>query len=388
MHAGRFQRRRGYGQFFRQHNINFIKGEGNDKHAAKTINEAKAQTFAERMLDTLNKAAAALMVSVGHRTELFDTLADLPPATSERIAKAAGLSERYVREWLGAMVTARIVDYDPSRKTYFLPREHAAFLTRAASPNNLAATAQFIPVLASVENEIVESFRNGGGVPYSSYPRFHEVMAEESNQTVVAGLIDAILPLVPGLVEDLREGIEAMDIGCGRGRALILMARTFPKSDFTGYDFSEEAIAAAREEASRQGLSNIRFEARDAAQIEDAARYDLVTAFDAIHDQAAPRKVLKAIARALRPGGVFLMQDIRASSHVHKNLDHPLGTFTYTISCLHCMTVSLALNGEGLGAAWGEEKALELLAEAGFDNVDVRQLQHDIINNYYIAAKR
>ncbi len=358
------------------------------QQAVKTINETKAQAFADQMLDTLNKAAAALMVSVGHRTELFDTMADLPPATSERIAKAAGLNERYVREWLGAMVTARIVDYDPAHRTYFLAREHAAFLTRAASPNNLAATTQFLPLLGSVENEIVESFRNGGGVPYSSYPRFHEVMAEESNQTVVAGLIDAILPLAPGLIEDLRAGIEVMDAGCGRGRALILMARTFPKSSFTGYDFSEEAIAAARAEAARQGLANIRFEAQDAAGINDPARYDLITAFDAIHDQAAPRQVLKAIADALRPGGVFLMQDIRASSHVHKNLDHPLGTFTYTISCMHCMTVSLALGGEGLGAAWGEEKALELLAEAGFDNVDVKQLPHDIINNYYIATKR
>lgn len=90
--------------------------------------DAEAEAFADRMIETLNSAALALMISVGHRTELFDTLADLPPATSERIAKAAGLSERYVREWLGAMVTARIIDYDPSRKTYFLPREHAVFL--------------------------------------------------------------------------------------------------------------------------------------------------------------------------------------------------------------------------------------------------------------------
>jgi 2-polyprenyl-3-methyl-5-hydroxy-6-metoxy-1,4-benzoquinol methylase len=358
------------------------------QQAAKTINEAEAQAFGERMLDTLNKASAALMMSIGHRTELFDTLADLPAATSEQIAKAAGLDERYVREWLGAMVTARIVDYDAASGTYFLPREHAAFLTRAASPNNLAMTAEFIPVLASVENEIVESFRNGGGVPYSSYSRFHEVMAEESDQTVVTGLIDSILPLVPGLIEDLREGIDVMDVGCGRGRALILMARTFPKSRFTGYDFSEEAIADARAEAARQGLANTRFEAQDVAQIDEPARFNLITAFDAIHDQAAPRKVLKGIARALRPGGVFLMQDIRASSHVHNNIDHPLGTYIYTISCLHCMTVSLALGGEGLGAAWGEEKALELLAEAGFENVGIRQLPHDIVNNYYIAQKR
>ena len=357
------------------------------QQTAKTLNQTEAQAFADRMLDTLNKAAAALMISVGHRMELFDTLADLTPATSERIANAAGLNERYVREWLGAMVTARIIEYDPAKGTYFLPREHAAFLTRAASPNNLASTAQFIPVLASVENEIVESFRNGGGVPYSSYPRFHEVMAEESNQTVVAGLIDAILPLVPGLVKDMREGIDVMDVGCGRGRALILMAGTFPKSRFTGTDFSEEAIADAGAEAARQGLANIRFEAQDVARLDEPERYDLITAFDAIHDQAAPRKVLKAIARALRPGGVFLMQDIRASSHVHKNIDHPLGTFTYTVSCLHCMTVSLALGGEGLGAAWGEEKALELLAEAGFKQVEVRRLPHDILNNYYIAKK-
>jgi 2-polyprenyl-3-methyl-5-hydroxy-6-metoxy-1,4-benzoquinol methylase len=357
------------------------------QQTAKTLNQAEAQAFADRMLDTLNKAAAALMISVGHRTELFDTMADLPHATSERIANAAGLNERYVREWLGAMVAARIVDYDPAGRTYFLPRERAAFLTRAASPNNLASTAQFIPVLASVENEIVEAFRKGGGVPYSSYPRFHEVMAEESNQTVVAGLTDAILPLVPGLTEDLREGIDVMDVGCGRGRALIRMARTFPKSRFTGYDFSVEAITEAGAEASRQELANIRFEARDVARIDDPARYNLVTAFDSIHDQAAPRKVLKAIASALRPGGVFLMQDIYASSLVQKNIEHPLGTFTYTVSCLHCMTVSLALGGEGLGAAWGEEKALELLAEAGFNKVAVKRVPHDIINNYYIAGR-
>jgi 2-polyprenyl-3-methyl-5-hydroxy-6-metoxy-1,4-benzoquinol methylase len=357
------------------------------QQTAKTLNQAKAQAFADRMLDTLNKAAATLMISIGHRTELFDTMVDLPHTTSERIAKAAGLNERYVREWLGAMVTAGIVDYDPAGGTFFLPREHAEFLTRSASPNNLAVTAQFIPVLASVENEIVECFRNGGGVPYSSYPRFHEVMAEESNQTVGAGLIDAILPLVPGLIEHLREGIDVMDVGCGRGRALILMARTFPKSRFTGYDLSEEAIADAGAEATRQGLDNIRFEAQDVARIDEPERYNLVTAFDAIHDQAAPRRVLKAIARALRPGGVFLMQDIHASSHIHKNIDHPLGTFTYTVSCMHCMTVSLALGGEGLGAAWGEEKALELLDEAGFSQVEVNRLPHDIINNYYIAGR-
>lgn len=352
------------------------------------IDQEKAEAFVGQMLDTLNKAALTLMTSIGHRAGLFDAMAGMPSATSEQIAETAGLNERYVREWLGAMVTGRIIEYDAEWRTYRLPPEHSAFLTRAAAPNNLAATTQFIPLLGAVEDAIVESFRQGGGVPYSAYPRFHEVMAEESSQTVVSGLIEAILPLVPDAISKLESGIAVIDIGCGRGRAINLMARTFPESRFTGYDFSEEAINDAKAEAQREGLSNARFEVKDAAQLDEKGAYQLITAFDAVHDQAHPRRVLKAIARALSPDGVFLMQDIRASSHLDKNLDHPLGPFTYTISCLHCMTVSLAMGGEGLGAAWGEEKAVELLSEAGFSKVEVRQLPHDIINNYYIARKR
>jgi 2-polyprenyl-3-methyl-5-hydroxy-6-metoxy-1,4-benzoquinol methylase len=351
------------------------------------LDEAKAQAFAERMLSNLNGAAVVLMTSIGHRVRLFDTLAGMAPSTSDQIARAASLNERYVREWLGAMVTGRVIEYDPANQTYWLPPEHGAVLTRAAIPNNVASIAQFIPMLGSVEDEIVRSFVSGGGVPYSSYPRFHEVTAEATDMTTVFGLLDSILPLVPNAIDNLGKGISVLDVGCGRGRALMFMAETFPQSNFTGYDFSTEAITNANRNGHEKGLSNVRFEVKDVADTKESDQYELITAFDAIHDQAAPRDVLKGIARALKPGGTFLMQDIRASSHVHENMDHPLGPFTYTISCLHCMTVSLALGGEGLGAAWGEEKALELLAEAGFNNVDVRQLPHDIINNYYIATR-
>jgi 2-polyprenyl-3-methyl-5-hydroxy-6-metoxy-1,4-benzoquinol methylase len=356
-------------------------------HPESNFDEHKAEQFSLQLLDTINKAGVALMSSIGHQTGLFDTMAGLPPATSERIAKAAGLQERYVREWLGAMVAGRIVEYDVAEKTYLLPPEHAAFLTRAASPNNLAVTMQFIPLLGAVEEQVIEAFINGGGVPYSSYPTFHRVMAEESNQTVVAGLLNAILPLVPELPAKLEAGIEVLDIGCGSGRALNLMAKRFPRSKFTGYDLSLEAVTTARSEAARLCLHNVRFEVQDLVEMQERERFHLITAFDAIHDQAQPRQVLRAIHNALHDDGVFLMQDIRASSHVDKNLEHPLGAYLYTISCLHCMTVSLALNGEGLGAAWGEEKAFELLAEAGFQNVEVTTLAHDIINNYYLATK-
>lgn len=352
-----------------------------------TFNEAKAAQFSEQLVGIINNAALTLMISVGHRTRLFDTMARLPVATSVEIANAAGLNERYVREWLGAMTAGRIVEYDNATATYRLPSEHATFLTRPA-PQNLAVSAQFIPVLAGVEDQIVECFRNGGGVPYSAYPRFNEVMAEESNQTTVAGLFDHILPLVSGLTEKLRGGIEVLDVGCGRGRAMIQLAQKFPNSSFTGYDLSEEAIADANREAAEKNLTNISFEVKDVATINRKLRFDLVTAFDAIHDQAKPAEVLAAIANSLTDDGVFLMQDIATSSHVHKNLEHPLGAYMYTISCMHCMTVSLAQGGAGLGAAWGEELAQKMLADAGFKNVEVKKLPHDIINNYYINRKR
>jgi 2-polyprenyl-3-methyl-5-hydroxy-6-metoxy-1,4-benzoquinol methylase len=353
----------------------------------KTLNQTKAEAFAQRMLDILNSGALALMTSIGHRTGLFDTLAKLPPSTSQQIAEAAGLNERYVREWLGAMVTGRFVEYAPATGTYSLPAEHAAFLTRDASPNNLAVTAQFIPLLATVEDQVLDCFHKGGGVPYSAYKRFHQVMAEDSGQTVVAALEESVLPLIPDLMEALERGINVLDVGCGSGRALNQMAKRFPNSRFKGYDCSEEAIATAQLEANNRGLTNSQFQVKDAAQLNEVEQYDLICTFDAIHDQAQPDVVLRGIHQALRLDGTYLMQDIRASSQVHGNLEHPAAPMLYTISCLHCMTVSLSTGGMGLGAVWGEEKALEMLTEAGFTSVTIQQLDHDFLNNYYIVKK-
>ena len=352
------------------------------------LDQGRAEAFAERMLGVINDAALALMTSLGHRTGLFDAMAGLPPSTSGRIATASGLNERYVREWLAAMVVGGVVEHDPEYDTYHLPPEHAAWLTRAATPDNIAVAAQFVPVLASVEDRIVECFRRGGGVPYSAYSRFHEVMAEDSGQTVVAALTDSILPLVPGLTERLEEGIDVLDVGCGSGRALNLMARRFPNSRFVGYDFSEEAVARARAEAAEHGATNVRFEVRDVTNLGEEGRYGLITTFDAIHDQAKPGAVLAGIAAALKDDGVYLMQDIAGSSRLQNNMDHPLGPLMYTISTMHCMTVSLAQGGEGLGTMWGEEKALEMLEEAGFGEVEVKRLPHDFQNSYYVAKKR
>jgi 2-polyprenyl-3-methyl-5-hydroxy-6-metoxy-1,4-benzoquinol methylase len=351
------------------------------------FDETKAEIFTDRILGILNDGALALMISIGHRTNLFDTLAQLPAATSQEIADTAGLNERYVREWLGAMVTGQLIDYNPANKTYDLPPEHSAFLTKSAGANNMSPIAQYIAVLGTVEDKIVDCFYNGGGVPYSEYQRFHEVMAEDSGQTVVAALEEQILPLIPGIKEALEQGINVLDVGCGSGRAINKLAQIFPNSKFWGYDISPEAIATATAEAQQKRLTNVRFQIKDAATFDDSDRYHLITTFDAIHDQAKPDMVLRNIQKALRPEGVYLMQDIHAATELDGNLDHPVAPLLYTISCMHCMTVSLADGGMGLGTMWGQEKALQMLADAGFTSVEIKRLEHDLQNDYYLVKK-
>lgn len=351
---------------------------------------SRAAAFAGRLLTALNTGGLCLMVSIGHRTGLFDAMGRSGPATSREAAAQAGLDERYVREWLGAMVTAGVVEFDPATKRYTLPVEHAAYLTRAAAADNMAVFAQYIGVLGGVEDDIVECFRKGGGVPYEKFPRFHEVMAEDSGQSVLSSLESHILPLVPGLTTRLEKGIRVLDAGCGRGRIVLRLAALYPNSRFTGIDLSEEAITCARAAATEQGLTNIEFIAADLSdfdQTAEAERFDFITTFDAVHDQAKPLNVLKGIYRALKPDGVYLMQDISGTSHVHKDVEHPIGTFLYTVSCMHCMTVSLAQGGEGLGAMWGEEKTREYLQRAGFRSVKTHKLAHDVQNNWYTVTK-
>jgi SAM-dependent methyltransferase len=351
------------------------------------LDQAKAEAFGGQMVGVINGGMLSLMVSIGHKTGLFDTMAGLPPSTSEQIASAAGLNERYVREWLGAMVTGRVVEYDPAGKTYRLPPEHAASLTRAAGPGNLAALMQFTALMGLVEDKVADSFRKGGGVPYSEYPAFQRLMAEFSAQVRDATLIDVILPLVPGLTELLAKGIDVADVGCGAGHDINLMARAFPNSRFVGYDFSEEGVAAGKAEAKAIGLPNAEFELKDAATLDGSRQFELITVFDAIHDQAQPAQVLQGISDALRTDGVFICVDIAASSRLEENMDHPLGPMLYGISTMHCMTVSLALGGAGLGTVWGTQLAQQMMKDAGFKQIETKSVEGDSFNAYYIARK-
>lgn len=347
-----------------------------------------AEDFSERITSAIDSAGLTLLLSLGHQGGLFDAMATLSSATSGEIAEAAGLDERYVREWLGGMAAGRVVDYDPESSTYRLPAHRAAALTRDSGLNNLARLAQYVPLMCEVEQKILGCFRNGGGLSYSDYPRFHTVMAERSAEVFDAALIDAVLPLVDGLPERLKSGLDVADFGCGSGYAICLMAQAYPDSRFTGIDFSKEATATGVASAAQRGLTNVSFVPADLAALDQTEAYDLITAFDAIHDQAQPAQVLANIYRALRPGGVLVMADIKASSRLEDNIGVAMSTYRYAVSLTHCMSVSLGLGGAGLGTMWGSQLAVSMLNDAGFADVEVAEIDQDPANYYYLARKR
>lgn len=348
--------------------------------------EAAVEEFAGRLFEVYTGGMLTYMIDLGHRTGLFAAAAE-GPATSDELAARAGLEERYVREWLGAMVTGRIFDYDPDGCTYRLPEEHAACLTGGGSAN-MAPLSQLNTHLASFVPPVAAAFREGGGVPYEAFrPEFTRVMDGLSRGAFDEFLLDGYLPLAPGLTERLSAGARVADVGCGTGHALVLLAGAYPASEFVGYDLAEDAIEQARDEAAAAGLTNVRFEVRDAAALRVEQPFDVVFVFDAIHDQADPARVLERISAALAPGGLFVMVEPRASSRLEDNMAEPLTAWLYGISTLHCMTVSLAQGGAGLGTVWGEQQARAMLAEAGFTGVETHEAPGDPTNSVYVSRK-
>ena len=334
------------------------------------LDRQRVQDFARKLFGHYTSGILTLLVHIGHQTGLFEAAAT-GPGTSREIADRAGLNERYVREWLAAMATGGIVEYDPASGAFTLPLEHAACLTGTSS-RNLAAGSQSLPMLGKRLPRVIESFRNGGGVSYSEYrPDFTEAQDASWRLLYDGLLIKSFLPAAKGLPERLKAGIRVADIGCGTGHAVNVMAHEYPASRFVGYDFGEDAIARARAEAREMGLGNTRFEVLDVTQLEPEPKFDLITSFDAIHDQRDPAAVLRRIGGALAPDGIYFMMEPKASSRLEENIGNPFAPYIYGMSVLHCMTVSLAEGGAGLGTAWGEQLARRMLGEAGFGSVEV-----------------
>lgn len=352
--------------------------------------------FSAKMIDILNHGALNLAMAIGYKQKIFDVLEELnQPVTISQIASASDLNPRYLQEWLGIMVTGEVIELartPDGQNTYFLPPAHAALLTRNAGNNNLGVYTQEIPLLTACAMALINTaFKTGDGVPFSMYPDFQAFMAELSDAKHRQVLIDKFLPTVDEgrLAARLAEGIRVCDLGCGHGVAMNIMAEAFPNSRFTGIDNHAEAIRKARQSAKEMGLENAAYEIRNAADIQGKQKYfrrfDYICAFDAIHDQSRPLEALKGIKYMLAPGGMFSMIDIKAGSNHVDNLDHPMGPFLYTVSLMHCMPIGLNDNGTGLGMMWGKEKAHAMLREAGFDHIELREMEHDPFNLHFLC---
>jgi SAM-dependent methyltransferase len=348
------------------------------------VDSAAVEACTQRIFGAYVDSVLVLMIDLADRTGMLDGLV-VAPGTSQEVAVRTGLDERYVRECLSALVTGGLVGYDPGTGHYRLSNEQALCLT-GEQATNLAPLSRLPTLLAHHVAEGAEVVRAGGGIPYERFrPDFTAVMDGISRRVFDGPLLETIVPLDDALPERLARGIRVADIGCGTGHSTVVLAEAFPASSFVGYDLSDDALEVGRAEARAAELSNVTFEQLDVRELPDDPPFDLVVGFDVIHDQVDPSGVLDRVFRALTPGGRFLMLDIRAASRLEDNLVNPLAPFLYGISTLHCMTVSLAHGGAGLGTVWGEQVARSMLADAGFVDVTVHEVPDDPLNQVYLA---
>jgi SAM-dependent methyltransferase len=348
-----------------------------------TAEELRAAT--QEVAGHLRSSMLVMMIELGHRLGLLEAMAGAGPLTPRALAERAGCDERNVLEWLGAMATGGLVTLDAGADTYALDEAHAAVLT-GGGPSDLSRLAAQPTVLAAVVPAVAEAMRTGVGVGYDAYAGFGALMDQMSRPLFDAVLVSGYLATVDGLVDRLTGGgLRCLDVGCGTGHASIVLGRAFPGALAAGLDLSDEAVAAGRATAMAEGLANVELSVGDALALPTDPPWDLITAFDAIHDQADPMGLLRRIHSALAPAGVFLMVDIKAGTGVAANLGHPMGPWFYGVSVLHCLQVSLAGGGPGLGTCWGRELAESMLRDAGFGSVDVHKVEADRANLVYVC---
>jgi 2-polyprenyl-3-methyl-5-hydroxy-6-metoxy-1,4-benzoquinol methylase len=334
------------------------------------IDQAKVEAFTAKVLCDSSGTLVTILGAIGDRLGLFKDLAAQGPATSSELAARTETSERYTREWLAAMASAGYLHYDPATSRFTLPPEHVPALAQESGPAFFGGVHQLVIGQAGVFNQVVQSFKYGGGVPQSAYD---ENMWDGLERFTAGWHENLLLPVwIPAMLAvqaKLERGCHLADVGCGRGRALIKLAQAFPSSRFVGYDAFGPTIERATAGAEAAGVADrVRFEHRDvSAGLPE--QYDLITTFDVIHDAVNPRGLLRAIRQGLRPEGRFVCLDINCSEKLEENAG-PLGAFFYSVSVLYCMTTSLAHDGEGLGTCGlHEPKVRELCAEAGFSSV-------------------
>lgn len=379
------------------HNSPSAIGDIEGSTASIRLDQEKAEEFGAHMLTLLNNGALTLMISLGHKTGMFEVMANLPAVTSHELAKATKLNERYVREWLATMYVGGIVSIDDTRskhnvdQRYHLPPENAAFLTWGRGPENVAVLSQYISVLSSFESKALDCFRTGTGVPSSEYGELKSIMAADAAQTIASSLVEWILPLGQGMVvNDLVNGIDVLDVECGTGINLITLAKEYPRSWFTGYDSNQANIAVARDAAVKDKLTNVRFKCMQISESVERSAYDLITCFGGLCETGDVRAVVRRIYEALRSRGTFLLQDVTSSSDVRENRAHPAGPLLYAISLMYSIPSMLDKSGDpekAVGMMWGNDRALSVIRDTGFKCDKVRHLPRDHCNVFFFCSR-
>jgi 2-polyprenyl-3-methyl-5-hydroxy-6-metoxy-1,4-benzoquinol methylase len=326
-----------------------------------TLDREKIWAFIDQ-LNQLNSATALIgVLAVADRSGLLAAWEPETWVTPTDLARGH-FSERYVREIVHALASAKIVEHDEGR--FLLPAEHAAVLVDPSSPYLMAGWLDLLPAVMKTVDAVAAVTVHGGGVPAASFDDRVVAAIDRSNSPSTRILLTRRwLAALPGLVAKLEKGGRIADIGCGSGAAAITMARAFPPATVIGYDVDPRAIERARLEASTANLPNVSFEQLPVEQIPDG--FDLITAFDVIHDLPDPKAALERVCQALKPEGTFFMMEPKAGPNLTDNMN-PYGSLLYGISVLYCLPQSLVGNGPGLGTAWGPVEAEKLCREAGF----------------------
>lgn len=346
----------------------------------------KVHDMAVRVITDTGGAFTVTLGYIGDRLGLFKAMAGAGPMTSAELAKKTKLNERYVREWLRSMVASEYIESDPKAGTYHMTEEQAFVLANEDSPMFVGGALQFTaPSICNVQ-KITEAFRHGGGISYSDMDReIHHAIERLFRPGYLNFLSKEWLGSVPGLLARLEKGAAVADIGCGRGQSTMTMAKSFPKSTIMGIDYHKPSIEHARKLATEAGIKNVEFVQAPAHDLPRGKKFDLICSFDCIHDMVDPKATVKAIRGALADDGVYIWSEPNAAAHAHENRN-PVGKMFHALSPMHCMTVSLAHNGAGLGTVIGEEGARGLAREAGFSQFEKLPIQHPL--NQFFALRK
>ena len=354
---------------------------------APQIDFEKAGALAELAFGFLGGAVNGGMIYLGDRLGLYQLMAGAGPLTSEELAAKAGLSERWVREWLRNQGGAGVLEYRGDGRFELSPEGALVFADESTPASAIGAFESF-PEQFAVLTNLPEAFRTGRGYTYDSGgPGIARGVERMFGPWYRGALVSEALPKLPGVIEKLTAGAKAADVGCGACVADVTMAKAFPKSEFHGYDNSVHALARAEENKREQGVSNLTLHNPDNDPLPGSPTFDVVFTFDCLHDMARPDLVAGAIRKAIQPDGTWFIVDINAGETYEENLENPLSSMMYGFSIMSCMSSSASTpDGLALGTVGlPESKMRELVLGAGFSSFErVEGLEHPF-NAYYLA---